>query len=92
VKTITAGNAFIEELERTAARGVAFESEEGTPGIACVAAAIRDPFDEPVAAISVTGSATRFEARRYADAVRLSAFAISRELQRSGRHTQTIQT
>jgi DNA-binding IclR family transcriptional regulator len=82
-RTVADEKRFREELRKTAARGVAFEREEAYVGVACVAAPILNSHDHAVAAVSVTGPATTFDPERFADATRLSALAISRELVRS---------
>lgn len=49
-------DAFVQVMEISAARGVAFDLEENEPGILCVAAPVRDPSGSIVAAISVTAT------------------------------------
>jgi DNA-binding IclR family transcriptional regulator len=61
---------------------VAFEHEESAVGIACVAAPILDPLDQPVGALSVTGPVTRFRPEAAAAAVRAAATGIASILAR----------
>jgi DNA-binding IclR family transcriptional regulator len=84
--TITEPAELRAELRRTAIRGVAFDHEEGTLGVACVASAIRNSRDEPVAGISITGPVPGFEPSRFAHLLQVSALAISRELRRNERN------
>ncbi|HVV22655.1 MAG TPA: IclR family transcriptional regulator [Pseudonocardiaceae bacterium] len=84
--TITDPARFRRELERIRDTGVAYDREEGTRGIACVAAPIvvesyvgRDGH-RAVAGLSVTGPAQRLRPTRLAAAVRTAALSISRGL------------
>lgn len=51
------------QLDRIRASGVAFEREESTPGLACVAAAIHDARGNAVAAVSLAVPLQRWDAR-----------------------------
>jgi DNA-binding IclR family transcriptional regulator len=53
--TITSFAAMAEELEHIRAAGYAVDREEGTRGVRCVAAGIRDQAERVAAAISVSG-------------------------------------
>lgn len=84
--TITDPARFRRELEKIRSTGIAYDREEGTCGIACVAAAIvvesyvgRDGH-RAVAGLSVTGPAHRLRPTRLAAAVRTAALSISRGL------------
>ncbi|MDU8927082.1 IclR family transcriptional regulator [Alisedimentitalea sp. MJ-SS2] len=57
--TITDPNSLSEELEKTRQQGYAFDDEERTEGMRCVAAAVFDPFGNPVAGLSVSGPSFR---------------------------------
>lgn len=52
--TLTSVQALLDDLERTAERGYAFDDEEDNLGVICVGAAVYDRTGAAVAAISVT--------------------------------------
>jgi DNA-binding IclR family transcriptional regulator len=54
-KTITSPAAFRRELARIRATGFAFDNEEHTPGIRCIAAPVRDHSGEVRASLCVVG-------------------------------------
>ncbi|QUQ72426.1 IclR family transcriptional regulator [Kutzneria sp. CA-103260] len=84
--TITDGKRLLRELETIRDSGVAYDREEGTKGIACVAAPIIVESyvgrggHRAVAGLSVTGPAQRLHPERLAAAVRTAALSISRLL------------
>jgi DNA-binding IclR family transcriptional regulator len=53
---VLTAEAFVQVMEASATRGVAFDLEENEPGILCVAAPVRDTSDSIVAAVSVTAT------------------------------------
>ena len=59
--TITDLNAMRRELQLTRDRGYALDNEEHEPGVRCVGVAIRNHARIPVAAISISASATRLD-------------------------------
>lgn len=61
-KTITSGSELVDALERVRRRGYAIDDEEMEIGTRCVGAPIRDSEGRPIAAISVSGSASRLAA------------------------------
>ncbi|MET7992658.1 IclR family transcriptional regulator [Amycolatopsis sp. NPDC005232] len=84
--TITDPRHFLRELAKIHDSGIAYDREEGTRGIACVAAPIvvesyvgRDGH-RAVAGLSVTGPAHRLQPARLGAAVRTAALSISRLL------------
>jgi DNA-binding IclR family transcriptional regulator len=83
-RTIVAPGLLRTELRRVVRDGVAYEHEESTPGIACVAAPVRDGgvHDRATAAVSVTGPVTRFRPEQHAVAVRAAADGIAATLAR----------
>ncbi len=80
-RTIVAPGLLRAELRRVVRDGVAYEHEESTVGIACVAAPVRDG-DAVIAAISVTGPVTRFRPEQHAVAVRAAADGVAATLAR----------
>lgn len=72
------------QLGRIATEGVAYEFEESTPGLVCVAAPVREA-DRVVAAISVAGPSHRFHPEAHAAAVRAAADGIGVTLTRRAR-------
>lgn len=81
-RTITAPGLLNRQLVAAREHGIAFEREESTVGLVCVAAPILDPADQPVAAVSVTGPVTRFRPERYGAQVRAAAAGIAATLAR----------
>ncbi len=80
--TVTAPGLLRRQLERVRETGIAFEREESAVGIVCVAAPVLDPDDQPVAALSVTGPATRFRPEAAGPAVRAAASGVASVLAR----------
>jgi DNA-binding IclR family transcriptional regulator len=81
-RTIASPRVLADQLDDIVEAGVAFEFEESAVGIVCVAAPILDGSDAVVAAISVTGPATRFQPQTHATAVRAAAAGIAATLAR----------
>ncbi|MEV0068465.1 IclR family transcriptional regulator [Amycolatopsis sp. NPDC050768] len=77
-RTITAPGLLRRQLARIHAEGVAFEREESGVGVVCAASPLLDAAGMVVAAISITGWATRMRTERVAPAVRTVALALSR--------------
>lgn len=61
-KTISSPRALVDELATIRERGWAFDDEERTVGMRCIAAPIRDHFGEAVAGISISGPTQRLPA------------------------------
>jgi DNA-binding IclR family transcriptional regulator len=61
-KTLTSPAELLDALERVRRRGYAVDDEEMEIGTRCVGAAIRDANGQPIAAVSVSGSAIRLAA------------------------------
>lgn len=78
--TITDPATFRRELSNIRKRGIAYDREEGTVGIVCVAAPILDYNGRSVAAISITGARQRLKINRIEGAVRTATLSISRML------------
>lgn len=82
--TVVLSSQLRRQLEQVVEHGVAYEHEESLPGIACIAAAVLDGNDRPIAAISVTGPSTRFKPDRHATSVRAAAAGAASILARRG--------
>lgn len=82
-RTIVAPGMLEQQLDRVLETGVAYEREESTPGIVCVAAPVLDSDGRTaLAAVSVTGPASRFRPESHATAVRAAATALASTLAR----------
>ncbi|MCL2533753.1 MAG: IclR family transcriptional regulator [Nocardiaceae bacterium] len=81
-RTITTPGLLARQLETISETGVSYEYEESAVGIVCVAAAILDADDRPLAGVSVTGPATRFRPEAHANQVRAAAAGIAATLAR----------
>ncbi|MGW0664999.1 IclR family transcriptional regulator [Streptodolium elevatio] len=80
--TVVAPGKLRRQLDAVVEAGVAFEHEESAVGLACVAAPVLGPDDEPVAAISVAGPSPRFRPEAHVAAVRAAATALGTVLAR----------
>jgi DNA-binding IclR family transcriptional regulator len=87
-RTVVAPGLLRSQLSRVVETGAAFEYEESQLGINCVAAPVFEG-DELIAAISITGPITRFQADAHVDAVRAAAAAIGATLSRRQQSAQT---
>lgn len=81
-RTIVAPGILAQQLAAVLESGVAFEFEESSVGLACVAAPVLDSADRVVAAVSVTGPVTRFSPQRQAASVHAAAAGIAATLAR----------
>jgi DNA-binding IclR family transcriptional regulator len=81
--TITSPQLLRHELREAATRGLAYDREEAAVGVCCVGAPIMGPNGEVVAAISVTGAASRMRLDRLGTAVRAAAVGAAREMRRA---------
>lgn len=83
-ETIVDRDKLIEHLHRVAAQGWAVDVEESAPGVACAGAPVLDASGRTVAALSVSGPASRLDRDalegRIASAVVAAAAALSRQL------------
>jgi DNA-binding IclR family transcriptional regulator len=84
--TITDPARFRRELETIRRNGLAYDREEGTPGIVCVASPILDYNGRAIAALSITGPSRRLRIVRIEAAVRTAALSISRLLNTANLH------
>jgi DNA-binding IclR family transcriptional regulator len=78
--TIVMPGLLEREVAAVRRRGVAFEHEESTAGIACAACPVLDADGSALAAISITGWTTALDVMRVAPAVRTAALGLSRQL------------
>jgi DNA-binding IclR family transcriptional regulator len=78
--TITSPTRLRRELQTIIANGVAFDREESSVGVCCVAAPIRGRDHTVVAAMSITGRVSRNRIDRLAPAVMAAAVGVSRTL------------
>lgn len=78
--TVTSPAALRKQFDRIVAEGVAFDREEYSLGISCVASALVDRAGMAIGAISITGPTSRFRPESYAAAARAAALGISRAL------------
>lgn len=78
--TITQPGLMRAELRRIRELGLAYDREESTVGMTCVAAPVAGGDGQVVAAISVTGGARRFHPHQLGPAVRAAALGIGRGL------------
>ncbi|MFF2902125.1 IclR family transcriptional regulator [Streptomyces sp. NPDC057966] len=78
--TVVAPGALRRQLRQIAETGVAFEREESTAGLVCVAAPVLGLGNEALAAISVAGPTGRFRPDRFATQVRAAATGLSSTL------------
>jgi IclR family acetate operon transcriptional repressor len=79
-RTIVMPGLLTRELAKVRREGVAFEYEESTKGVVCVASPVMGPDGTAVAALSISGWANHLDPSRYAPAVRTAALAVSRHL------------
>jgi DNA-binding IclR family transcriptional regulator len=79
-RTIVAPGMLRQDLARAAESGYGVNHEEYEVGVSAVAAPVFDARRRVVAAISITGNASRLDLDRLAPAVRTAALALSREL------------
>lgn len=82
-RSITSLSALEAELEQVRRSDIAFEYEESTPGVTCVAAPVRDATGAVIAAISLSIPSPRFTARavsEWVDLVRDAGKSLSSSL------------
>lgn len=83
-RTMVLPGTLRKQINRIAVEGVAYEFEESTPGLVCVAAPVREA-GGVVAAISVAGPSYRFRPDRHVASVRAAADGIGQALARYAR-------
>jgi DNA-binding IclR family transcriptional regulator len=83
-RTITAPGILDRQLVAAREQGVAYEFEESTIGIGCVAAPVLAADHRAIAAVSITGPLARFDPARQVSAVKNAAGGIAAALARRG--------
>lgn len=78
--TIVAPGILLNQLTETRRRGIAYDREESTKGVTCVAAPVFDNHERPVAAISMSGWSTRLRGTRADNLIQTASLGISRQL------------
>lgn len=78
--TITIPAVLQRELADIRRSGLAFDREESTPGVVCVACPVLGRAHDVVAAVSISGWSNRLDTGRVASAVRTATLSISRQL------------
>ena len=78
--SITSPVIFLEVLEQIRRSGVAYDREEASIGLMCVAAPVLNHAGEAIAAISVSGPVHRIKPEALVPVIRASTLAISRRL------------
>ncbi len=81
--TVTAPGLLARQLKAVRDTGLAHAYEESMVGIACVASPVFDGHERVVAAVSITGSVTNFDAAKMGPAVRTAALGMSRTLSKA---------
>jgi DNA-binding IclR family transcriptional regulator len=81
-RTIVMPGLLQRELADIRRTGVAYEREESTRGIACVACPVLDATGAAVAAVSVTGWVLRMDVEKMTSGVRTTTLTLSRSLGR----------
>ncbi len=81
-RTVVGPGLLRAQLAQVAENGVSFEYEESTIGLVCIASPILSADDEPLAAISVAGPATRFRPEAHVDSLRAAAGGVASILAR----------
>jgi len=81
-KTIGCREDYIAELEKVRRDGYAFDFEESINGLSCIAGPVFNNKNECMAAISLSGNATKIEGRRdeIIDAVKYVCYRISEQM------------
>lgn len=87
--TLVAPGLLRRQLTVALKEGVAFEREESAVGVVCVAAPVIVGDAEPIAAVSVTGPATRFSPEQHVTAVRAAAAGLASTIARRQQLTPT---
>jgi len=81
--TIVAPGVLQKQLRKILELGVAYENEESSPGLLCVAAPVFEVDGRtPIAAISVSGPVGRFRPKTHEAAVRAAATTLGTTLER----------
>ncbi len=79
--TIVQPQHFVDQLGTIRQEGVAFDREESTIGLTCVAAPVLGPGGKAIAAVSLVGPTYRFKPDEFAGRVREAAVGIAQDFQ-----------
>lgn len=79
-RTVVLPGLFARDLATIRRTGVAYEHEETTPGVRCVASPVLDRSGMPIAAISASGWANRLDLALVASAVQAASRSLSRRM------------
>ncbi|RPI08307.1 MAG: IclR family transcriptional regulator, partial [Actinobacteria bacterium] len=79
--TIVQPQHFVDQLGTIRQEGVAFDREESTIGLTCVAAPVLGPGGRAIAAVSLAGPTYRFRRDEFAGRVREAAVGIAQDFQ-----------
>jgi IclR family transcriptional regulator, acetate operon repressor len=78
--TIVAPGILQHQLTEARRCGIAYDREESTAGVTCVAAAVFDERERPAGAISISGWSSHLKGNRAESLVQAASLAISRQL------------
>jgi DNA-binding IclR family transcriptional regulator len=78
--TIVAPNLLLKQLQEIRGRGIAYDWQESTVGVTCIASPVLDSAGEPIAAVSVSGSSNRLYGDRLEAIVQATARRVSQRL------------
>lgn len=81
-KTIDSREAYLRELEKVKKNGIAFDFQESINGLSCIAGPVFNNKNECMAAVSLSGNASKIESRKdeITDAVKYICFRISEQM------------
>jgi DNA-binding IclR family transcriptional regulator len=81
-KTIGSREDYLKELEKVKKDGVALDFQESINGLSCIAGPVFNNKNECMAAVSLSGNATKIESRRdeIGDAVKYICYRISEQM------------
>ena len=81
--TISSEDELLEQLETIHRTSISFDMEEADPGVRCVCSPVLNSYGYPVAALWITGPASRLSKRnldRMADSLKKAAYGVSNSM------------